>query len=515
MDWRAKVELFEKIRREYFEGDGTILGVAKKLGVHRRMVRDAIRNAIPPERKKIEREPTRLTGEVLLFIHQILEEDRRAPRKQRHTAQRIFERVRDEICAPPLSARSVRRAVREWKQQRKLERAEIYISQEYEAGREAQVDWYEAQAEVNGEPVTLQVFCLRSMYSGGAFHRAYVRATQLAFLDAHARAFEMFGGIFQLLRYDNLRAAVKQILRGKRREESTRFIAFRSHYLFEAEFCTPARGNEKGGVEQEVGRFRRRWWTPVPKFSSLDELNGYLLDCCMRDQQRRIEGRTGTVGDAFRAEQQKLKVRPTEDFELCDRLKCIIDPNGCVRVKNNGYSTPLRPGTCVEVRVDASHVEVRCQGRTAARHERCYRVQQEVLALEHYLAVLEHKPGALAHSKALSQYRRAGLWPDSFDRFWEKLIERQGRAAGTREMIELLRMIPLYGNERLRSAIEAALRCGSSDPATVRHLLNPEGRAEHAAAPLVGSGTGFERPLPALDIYDQLLGGGALVEARQ
>ena len=253
MDWRAKVELYEKIRHEYFEGGGTIQGVAKKLGVHRRMVREAIRNAMPAARKKVRRQSTRLIGAVVLFIQQILAEDQQAPRKQRHTAQRIYERLCEEMPEQEVSARSVRRAVRQWKEQGRQERAETYISQQYEAGREAQVDWYEAHAEVGGERTKLQVFCMRSMYSGAAFHRAYRRATQLAFLDAQARAFEVFGGVFQVLRFDNLKSAVKQILRGKRREESTRFLAFRSHYLFAAEFCTPARGNEKGGVEQEWG----------------------------------------------------------------------------------------------------------------------------------------------------------------------------------------------------------------------------------------------------------------------
>jgi uncharacterized protein (UPF0147 family) len=146
LDWRAKVELFEKIRREYF---GTILGVAKKVGVHRRTVREAIRSAVPAKRKKIQRETTRLVSAVLLFIHQILMEDQQAPRKQRHTAQRIYERLRQEIPEQEVSPRSVRRAVQKWKQERQRERAETYISQQYEAGREAQVDWY----------VTTKAFC--------------------------------------------------------------------------------------------------------------------------------------------------------------------------------------------------------------------------------------------------------------------------------------------------------------------------------------------------------------------
>jgi len=505
LDWRAKVELFEKIRREYENGVGTILGVARKLGVHRRTVREAIESAIPPKRKTVAREATRMVREVVLFIHGVLEQDLQAPRKQRHTAQRMFERLRAEMPECGVSARSVRRAVKEWKQQRQLERSETYICQHYEAGGEAQVDWYEAYADIAGERTKLQVFCLRSMYSGAAYHRAYERATQLAFLDAHVRAFEMFGGVFEILRYDNLKSAVKQILRGKRREESTRFIAFRSHYLYAAEFCTPAKGNEKGGVEQEGGRFRRRWWTPVPQFASVDDLNGYLLECCVRDRERRIEGRSERVGDAFGVERTRLKQRPKEDFDVSEHVRSTVDEQACVRVKHNRYSTPLRPGTVVEVTVSAAHVEVRWHGNVAARHARCYRAQQEVLVLDHYLGVLERKPGALAHSKALAQYREAGLWPESFDRFWQKLNERHGVSRGTREMIGLLQLAAVHGVPSLRQAVESALASGSSDSGTVRLLLSPANHAEHRSLPLAGTGAGFERPMPTLDVYDQLL----------
>ena len=428
MDWRAKVELFEKIRREYFDGVGTILGVAKKLGVHRRLVREAIQNAAPPPRKKTQRNPLRLLGEVVLFIHQVLAQDRQAPPKQRHTAQRIWERLREELPQHPVSPRSVRREVELWRQQHDAVRTETYIRQQYEPGVEAQADWYEAWAELGGERVKLQVFCLRSMYSGAAFHRAYWRATQVAFLDAHIQAFAWFGGVFRTLRYDNLKVAVKQIVRGKRREETSRFIAFRSHYLFEAEFCNPARGNEKGGVEQEVGRFRRRWWTPVPCCADLDELNSLLVECCGKDRERHIDGRTESVAERFALEQEQLRSQPGEAFELSERLALTVDGEACVRVKTNRYSTPLRPGTRVEVCVDAAHVEVRHNGVCVARHERCYCVRQEVLRLEHYLGVLERKPGALAHSKVLAQYREAGLWPESFDQLWRGLIQRQGQA---------------------------------------------------------------------------------------
>ena len=120
----------------------------------------------------------------------------------------------------------------------------------------------------------------------GAYHRAYLHATQQAFLEAHQLAFAYLGGVFRTLRYDNLKSAVKKVLRGYRREETSRFIAFRSHWRFQSEFCNPARGNEKGGVEGEGGYFRRNHWVPLPEARDLDELNAYLERCCREDQSR-------------------------------------------------------------------------------------------------------------------------------------------------------------------------------------------------------------------------------------
>ena len=222
MDWRAKVELFEQIRREYEFGVGTIAGVAKKLGVHRRMVREAIGSALPRPRKKTERPRWKMQAAVD-FVDAVLEADRKAPRKQRHTAHRIWERIRHELPDCKIGERTVRQYVHD----RKIALGMIACTRPAfrratPGASEAQVDWYEAYADLAGERMKLQVFAMRSMASGAAFHCAYLHATQQAFLEAHELAFAYFGGVFRKLRYDNLASAVKKILRGHRREETAR-----------------------------------------------------------------------------------------------------------------------------------------------------------------------------------------------------------------------------------------------------------------------------------------------------
>ncbi len=500
------MELFEQIRREYEFGVGTISGVSRKLGVHRRLVREALSSAVPAESRPQTRRLRKLEA-ASAFIDRILSEDRQAPAKQRHTAHRIWQRLCAELPGFSVSERSVRGYVRRRRQQLGLLQREVFVPQSYEWGVEAQCDWYEAWAVLAGERIKLQVFEMRSMASGGAYHRAYTHATQQAFLEAHERAFGYFDGVFKLLRYDNLKSAVKKILRGYRREETSRFIAFRSHWRFQSEFCNPARGNEKGGVEGEGGYFRRNHWVPLPEARDLDELNAYLEQCCRQDQRRILGGRTETIGTAMLNEQPHLLALAAEPADLTETSFPTVDGLRCVRVRTNRYSTPLPPGTVVEAKVRADYVELWHEGACVARHERCYSRQQQILDLEHYLDVLRKKPGALAGSTPLAQRRRAGRWPECFDRLWQALNTRHGRQEGTRQMIALLSLAPHEGWTRLHTAVEQVLSLGCQDVAAVRHLLVAERLAKPSVAALeVGVLARYERPQPVLSGYDQLLG---------
>ena len=500
------MELFEQIRREYDHGVGTIRAVANKLGVHRRMVRQALENALPPQRKSPERAEPRL-GPLKEYIDGILESDRRAPRKQRHTAHRIYVRIQQEMPDAEISEATIRRYVARRKVEIGAAQHEVFIAQSYAFGDEAQVDWFEAYANFSGDRQKVYVFCMRSMASGAAFHCAYLHATQQAFLEAHESAFAWFGGVFRRLRYDNLSSAVKRILRGSQREETVRFIAFRSHWGFESSFCTPGEGHEKGGVEAEGGYFRRNHLTPVPEVRDLADLNDRLLTACKEDESRLIGNRVEAAGVLMNREREHLLPLAKDGFDLAEVCLATIDGNGCVTVRTNRYSTPVRPGMQVQVRLYPAYVEIWHEGRRLCRHERCYSRRQQILDLDHYLDALSRKPGALVGATALVQWREQGRWKEVHDQLWRNLNARHGRQNGTRAMVEILKLGREHGYQRLEETIGKALELGCSDVEAVRYLLLSDSLGRRSPEPIDASALArYDRPVPALNHYDALLG---------
>jgi hypothetical protein len=205
-------------------------------------------------------------------------------------------------------------------------------------------------------------------------------------------------------------------------------------------------------------------------------------------------------------EREHLLPLVKEGFDLAAVRFPVVNSSGCAKVLTNFYSVPVAVGAEVQAKIHAAYVEIWHQGKCLARHERCFGRQQKVLDLDHYLDVLEKKPGALAGSTALEQWRRQGRWPASYDRYWEVLKQRQGKQAGTRAMIEVLQLGQQHGAERLRQAIEEALRLGCSDAAAVRYLLTAEElEKSKPEAVELGSLISYERPQPTMEAYDQLL----------
>jgi transposase len=489
--------------------------LARRHGVHRRAVRQALASPLPPAKRPPRARPAPKLGAYRAIIDAWLEADRDAPRKQRHTAKRIWRRLVDEHGAD-VAETTVRDYVRARKRQMGWPVAEVFVPQVHAPGAEAEVDWGQATVVLAGAATTVHLFIMRASFSGAAFCQASLGETQQAFLELHVDAFGWFGGIFARLRFDNLTSAVKQVLKGRRRVESDRFVALRSHYLFESQFTTPGLqgAHEKGGVEGEVGRFRRNHLVPVPEVADLAELNRLLLTACEADLHRRIVGRDMTVGEAWQIERPLLRPLPAEPFDATETATPRVDAKSLVTVRQNRYSVPVAlAGLKVSARIGAREITISHGGQQVARHERLHGKFGTSAQLDHYLELLERKPGALEHSLPLAQERQRGAWPACFDELWAALTDRYGRSEAARQMVDVLLLCREHGADRVVLAVRGALAAGAHDGRAVAVLAR---RAQTAGPPPPAPLAGLEprlaahaRPLPDLADYDRLHSPGA------
>ncbi len=507
----SRVEQFEQIRRDRAREGLSIRALAVRHGVHRRAVRQALASPLPPAKRAPVGRPAPKLGSYRALIDAWLEADREAPRKQRHTAKRIHRRLVDEHGADVAEV-TVRQYVRRRKRELGWPLGEVFVPQVHAPGREAEVDWGQAEVVLGGVATRVHLFVMRASFSGVAFCQASLVETQQAFLELHVEAFEWFGGVFAEIRFDNLSSAVKKVLKGRRRVESDRFVALRSHYLFASAFTTPGieGAHQKGGVEGEVGRHRRNHLVPVPQVADLAELNQMLLAGCEQDLGRRIDGRPGTVGEAWAAERPLLLALPPEPFDACQTAAPRVDQKSLVTIRQNRYSVPVSlAGLNVSARIGAREIAISHGGREVARHERLHGKFGTSAQLDHYLELLKRRPGGMEHSLALAQERDRGAWPACFDELWAALTARYGRSEAARQMVDVLLLCRDHGPENVALAVRGALAAGAFDGRAVAVLARRAETTHAAPAALTDLEprlAAHARPAPDLADYDQLLG---------
>jgi transposase len=502
------VEQFEAIRRDHAREELSIRELARVHGVHRRAVRQALESAIPPPKRSPELRPAPKLGPYRAVIDGILEADREVPRKQRHTARRIWQRLVEEHGAE-VSERQVCRYVHAKRRELGVV-GEVFVPLISDAGVEGEVDWGQAQVRLRGELVDVHLFEMRACFSGAQFVMAFESETQQAFLEGHVRALEWHGGVFDLIRYDNLKSAVARVLKGRRRVESDRFVALRSHYRFESSFCLPGQqgAHEKGGVEGDIGRFRRRHLVPVPEVGSIEELNELLEEACWQDLDRTITGRSETVGERRDRERLLLGTLPREPFGTWEEATPRVDSKALATVRTNRYSVPASlAGLKIRAKIGAGEISFWHDGKQVAWHERLHGHHQISAKLDHYLDLLARKPGALARSLALRQERDRGDWPACFDQLWTKIQERSGRQEAARQMVDVLILCREHDASRVELAVRGALAAGAHDGRAVALLLGRSARPQPAALEIDAKLAGIGQPPPDdLDQYDELRG---------
>jgi transposase len=385
----------EMVRKAHFRDGKSKSQIARELGMDWRTVNKLLEMApteIPQyHRKQPITHP--VLGNYIKIIDHWLELDIQAPRKQRHTGQRIYERLQDEHGFGGSYS-----AVRDYLGQVRKKPKEVFLPLAFAPGEMAQVDWAEVTIMLAGVHTVVYLFALTLNYSGGIYFEAFQRANQEAFFQGHANAFLFFGGVPLGITYDNLKSAVQTILKGNKREENEQFVSFKNAWLFESRFCNPASGNEKGRVENMIKFAERNLFTPVPQVNSLAELNVLLKERCQAYQTRTQARRTKTVGQRLQDELNHLLPLPQHPPQPCSLVPVKADKSALVQFETNRYSVPCQYAyQQLWLKVFVDRIEITNQEIILATHTRLKGRYQEVIRFNHYQKALERKPGAQKH----------------------------------------------------------------------------------------------------------------------
>jgi transposase len=496
------MEIWAEIRRRVLVDGLSKRAACREYDIHWDTLKKILEHTEPPGyRRKGPRARPKLDP-FLPVIHQILEDDKKAPRKQRHTARRIFERLRDEHCYTG-GLTIVKEAVAACK----LRSAEVFVPLVHRPG-EAQVDFGQAEITLDGQTTTIALFVMTLPYSDAMFVCAFPRECTEAFLEGHVRAFAFFGGVPRRISYDNSKIAVAQITGSRDRKVTDAFIRLKSHHLFDDHFCLVRRPNEKGHVETLIGFARRSFLVPVPiVHGGLEPLNVDLQRRCREDLARRLWGKPASKAELLDEQQPALLSLPGESFVAARVDPRCVDSLSLVSFDANQYSVPTEfahHGVTVVASMDT--VRILCGDRVAAVHRRCWGREQVSYDPVHYLAVLERKPGALDFAAPLEDWEL----PVCFG-VLRRRLEAEFGGPGTRQFIKVLRLLEWADPAELTRAVERALELGVADADALRLIL--EHRRERPVGVFCLDGRPHLQavtvPTPDLSLYASLTAGVA------
>jgi len=421
--------------------------ILRETGMHWTTLEKILSYSLPPGYRiqKLRLKPK--LGPYVDDIRQILILDKQMPKKQRHTAKRILERLQEKGYTGGYSV--VKEAVAELKRTNK----EVFMPLVHRPG-EGQVDYFHALVKMAGHLKKVAIFLIALPHSDAFFMMCTPRECTESFWEGHVRAFAFFGGVPARISYDNSRVAVSEIIGVHRRKLTDGFLELASHHLFEYHFCTIRRPNEKGVVEGTGKYARRNFMVPVPEVADYDELNAYLLDRCNSDLLRRPRSQSRTKLELLEDDRAAFLPIPPGPFDACRKTVARASSLSVVRFRSNNYSVP---------------VEICHRNEQIASHRRLWGKGETVYEPRHYLPLLKSKPGALDHGLPLKDLHL----PECFAILRRRLENEHGRQ-GTKDFIAVLRLLEKHTVKRVATAIDKALSAGVTAPDVIGMYLYPD-----------------------------------------
>jgi transposase len=455
------VEIYARVRLACHHDGMSQREASRQFGVSRKVIKKMLSHAAPPGYQRTAPICRPKLDGFTEIIDQILEDDKTVLKKQRHTAARIFARLRDEY-----GFGGGRTTVGDYVREAKLRAKEVFVPLSHDPGH-AQVDFGEAAAIIGGIRMKVHYFAMSLPHSDAVFVKAYPRETTEAFCDGHVSTFDFFGGVPLSILYDNTKIAVARILGHGKRVRTQVFTQLQSHYLFKDKFGRPARGNDKGNVEGYIGFARRNFMVPMPRFDTFDAFNAWLEQQCLRRQDDTLRGHHKSIGERLMADLDALMALPTVPYDACEKVATRASSISMVRYRCNDYSVPVAYAHReVQLRGYIDQLVVACAGEVIARHRRSYDKGDMVFDPMHYLPLLEQKTGALDQAAPLKGWDL----PKGFATLHRLLEARMGKK-GKREYVQVLRLLENFTMDDVCGAVTQAIAMGAVGYDAVKHLV--------------------------------------------